>query len=558
MWMGTRVVWGLVASALLAPVAAGAASYSASYSARARWQPSGDAGVTGYRVYTRPPGGAFVLALDAGLPAPAIDGTMAAVLRGLDVCTAHGVVVTAYRADGTESAFSNEITLTYAGVAALLDSDGDGLSNASEDKNLNCVVDPGETDPTRADTDGDGVPDGRDACQGTAPGAAVNASGCSCAQVTCDDGNLCNGRETCLAGVCQPGTAPNCNDGNPCTLDACDATLGCTHTAIAGCAACTSAAQCDDANPCTADTCAAGRCAHAPLVDGTSCSDGRFCNGAETCLGGVCRAGTPVACDDGNACTLDACDEVQRRCTHAPVAGCCTSNADCVVSDACHTNARCDAGRCLTDPVVCAQPGPCARASCDPQAGCLTTPLPDGTPCDDGNTCTVNDVCTAGRCGGAPLAALHGEPSDPVRTRLTLRTSGRGLMVTARASFATPGPDAWSGDVSVALYEGTGALLYETTVPRSGFVATAGHRAVYREDRRAEGGGVTVIELRAGAGRGSLSLRATVSPNGEHGAALRAMRAAASTSATLNWRVLAGSGCVTGSGQCKGRAGRCR
>lgn len=40
------------------------------------------------------------------------------------------------------------------------DADGDGLSDALEDANGNCVVDPGETDPRNEDTDGDGLRDG--------------------------------------------------------------------------------------------------------------------------------------------------------------------------------------------------------------------------------------------------------------------------------------------------------------------------------------------------------------------------------------------------------------
>lgn len=40
-----------------------------------------------------------------------------------------------------------------------LDSDGDGILDADEDANLNCTLDPGETDRTNADTDGDGTTD---------------------------------------------------------------------------------------------------------------------------------------------------------------------------------------------------------------------------------------------------------------------------------------------------------------------------------------------------------------------------------------------------------------
>ena len=44
------------------------------------------------------------------------------------------------------------------------DFDHDGLINSVEDKNKNCVVDPGETNPSLVDTDGDGVPDAQDNC----------------------------------------------------------------------------------------------------------------------------------------------------------------------------------------------------------------------------------------------------------------------------------------------------------------------------------------------------------------------------------------------------------
>ena len=39
---------------------------------------------------------------------------------------------------------------------------------------------------------------------------------------SCDDGDVCNGDETCNAGVCDPGTPLTCDDSNPCTDDSCD------------------------------------------------------------------------------------------------------------------------------------------------------------------------------------------------------------------------------------------------------------------------------------------------------------------------------------------------
>src|SRR5687768_5827953 len=41
--------------------------------------------------------------------------------------------------------------------------------------------------------------------------------------------------------------------------------------------------------------------------DAAQCDDGDPCNGAETCTLGNCAAGTPLVCNDSNACTDDAC-----------------------------------------------------------------------------------------------------------------------------------------------------------------------------------------------------------------------------------------------------------
>jgi hypothetical protein len=46
----------------------------------------------------------------------------------------------------------------------------------------------------------------------------------------CEDGNVCNGGETCLGNVCQGGTPLGCDDGNSCTLDSCNPAGGCAHS----------------------------------------------------------------------------------------------------------------------------------------------------------------------------------------------------------------------------------------------------------------------------------------------------------------------------------------
>lgn len=100
----------------------------------------------------------------------------------------------------------------------------------------------------------------------------------------CNDGNPCNGQETCQEGICRPGVPPSIGDGNPCTIDVCDPLTG-------------------------------GR--HLPVEDGTPCNDPYLCYGDGTCRGGICTGGLVPDCDDGDPCTLDTCRPAY-GCRHAP------------------------------------------------------------------------------------------------------------------------------------------------------------------------------------------------------------------------------------------------
>src|SRR5262249_33684829 len=94
------------------------------------------------------------------------------------------------------------------------------------------------------------------------------------------------------------GSDAACADTDPCTTDRCGGGH-CTHQ------------PCDDGNPCNGvETCApnGGGCvAGAPAPDGTPCGDVSVCNGGETCVAGTCTAGTPLVCDDGDSCTENLC-----------------------------------------------------------------------------------------------------------------------------------------------------------------------------------------------------------------------------------------------------------
>jgi hypothetical protein len=81
---------------------------------------------------------------------------------------------------------------------------------------------------------------------------------------------------------------------------------------------CVDDGECDDHIECTSDACDSGlgRCHFVP--GDAACDDGTFCNGVEQCVPGVgCRPGAPVACSDGTACTIDACDELTHDCVHS-------------------------------------------------------------------------------------------------------------------------------------------------------------------------------------------------------------------------------------------------
>ena len=86
----------------------------------------------------------------------------------------------------------------------------------------------------------------------------------------CSDGNVCNGAETCNQnGQCAAGTPPVVDDGNPCTADACDAIGGVTHAPVAD------FTGCSDGNVCNGlESCQAGVCLPEPAGAVTTCAGG--------------------------------------------------------------------------------------------------------------------------------------------------------------------------------------------------------------------------------------------------------------------------------------------
>ncbi len=73
---------------------------------------------------------------------------------------------------------------------------------------------------------------------------------------------------------------------------------------------CTRAADCDDGDPCSEDMCEAGRCSQRPKAEGAACGE-RDCSVMPSCIGGRCVAvdisghSDGLPCDDGDPCSAD-------------------------------------------------------------------------------------------------------------------------------------------------------------------------------------------------------------------------------------------------------------
>ena len=238
----------------------------------------------------------------------------------------------------------------------------------------------------------------------------------------CDaDGSVCTVGDACKGGKCLAGAKKDCDDGNVCTTEGCDAKTGCTHAAnTAACSdkdGCTLADQCkdkacvagkpkvcDDKELCTADSCDSktgacvfdGKAQQAKACD----ADGSVCTVSDACDAGKCVAGKKKVCDDGDVCTDDGCD-AKTGCTKT------NNTAKCDDKDACTDKDTCAAGACKGAKVTCDDKNPCTTDTCDKAKGCQTASVKDETPCTSGAGVSW---CQAGKCvpktaGGKPCSA---------------------------------------------------------------------------------------------------------------------------------------------------------
>ncbi len=204
-------------------------------------------------------------------------------------------------------------------------------------------------------------------------------------QKPCTDATICTIGDHCQDGICQPTATLDCDDGNPCTDDACNPDLGCVHK--------NNSAACDDGDGCTTgDQCTQGNCQGGLPV---ACDDGVDCT-EDVCVSPAGCESIPkdLACDDGNVCTDDLCDP-EVGCVHS------LNQAPCEDGDPCSSNDACNAGLCEGgEMTICDDGNICTQGSCQGNQGCVYVPV--AGECDDGDSCTTNDSCQLGQCLGAP------------------------------------------------------------------------------------------------------------------------------------------------------------
>jgi subtilisin-like proprotein convertase family protein len=210
-------------------------------------------------------------------------------------------------------------------------------------------------------------------------------------------------------------TDPICNDGNPCSAEACLYDLDIDHRrcfygpiddplccnskfdcecgaagwqicASGQCVDCAVDADCDDGNPCTDGTCTDGACS----FEWVSTAEGLCCTGTSS---------DGTVCDDGSYCTSNTCTDIDPvtgvgHCFN-PDAGypdCCDTHADCQDGNPCTVNA-CLAHECRQgpkdDPLCC-------------------NPANGDADCDTGDPC-VQGLCLPGtnQCEYTPLSVVE-------------------------------------------------------------------------------------------------------------------------------------------------------
>jgi hypothetical protein len=255
--IATVLTHSLVMSAMLCALAGSSTAFERDVALR--FQPPVDSEVAGYLVYARDAETGVESVFDAGFVPPALDG-VALTTVALEETRQHTVQMTAYN-DSGESTRSNQILV--AAVAPVCDArlcDDRNPCTADTCDALGCLNAPVRDGAVCDDGYMDTVDD--QCVQGVCEGLLLSCR----ADYDCDDGNVCNGFESCggTAG-CLEGTPLYCGEPKECTAPRCDSSAGCVT----------------DRQP-----------------DGTSCNDGNSETWDDVCLSGTCQGAWPDSAPD--------------------------------------------------------------------------------------------------------------------------------------------------------------------------------------------------------------------------------------------------------------------
>ena len=251
------------------------------------------------------------------------------------------------------------------------------------------------------------------------PEAAGGTGACDFApdETECDNDLFCDGLEVCNPDDdgadettgCVPGTAPDCDDEDPCTIDSCDNVLGeCVNTPP----------ECEG----TGDGCCPASCTVAD--SGATDYDLDCCLATCGAADGVCNpcctvTGTDAATDDPDCCVAGGCDDSD-DCT----ADTCTADRVCentALGCLFEADGCCPAGGCIVDDTGASDyDEDCCLATCETTGDGTCNPCCSATDtdsnydidccetggCDDSDDCTA-DTCTADRvCENTALGCL--------------------------------------------------------------------------------------------------------------------------------------------------------
>ena len=284
-----------------------------------------------------------------------------------------------------------------AGDACDPDDDDDGVPDVDDCEPFDANIKTGSVelcDGVDNDCDGqtdedlcdDGNPCTVDSCQ--ADGSCAHENNTD----NCDDGSVCTQQDKCIDGSCQGFSALNCDDGKPCTEDICDPVVGCINGILSG-------------PPCSTNP---GGC-HA-------CEDGSPCTENDYCTQGTCVSGGQVNCDDGNPCTAPT------QCNPA-LGGCPAPQAD-------------PFGACSLPGLNACQQAKCINGSCIAEGK-------SGTLCVSGSSDCPQGICSAGTClpkAGVPCTTQVGlDLCQSVTVQGNCGGNGECAISSAPPGFSCPG-----------------------------------------------------------------------------------------------------------------------